>query len=96
VGFILCIIPGIIWLFLTAYAPLRALDKGEGPGDAIKGSIDMVRSNVGQVLLVLIVCYLIYFVGAILCLVGLLVSIPVALVAMCYSYRVIQGEPVSP
>ncbi|MEZ5237487.1 MAG: hypothetical protein R2716_00470 [Microthrixaceae bacterium] len=36
VGYILCFIPGIIWLFFTTYAPLRALDKGEGPGDAIK------------------------------------------------------------
>jgi uncharacterized membrane protein len=96
VGFVLCIIPGIIWLFFMAYAPLRALDKGEGPGDAMRGSYEMVRENAGQVLLVVLVCYAIYAVGAALCYVGLLVSIPVALVALCWSYRVILQEPVAP
>lgn len=96
VGYILCFIPGIIWLFFTTYAPLRALDKGEGPGDAIKGSIDMVRNNLGQVFLIILVSYLIYIAGAIVCGVGLLVSIPVALIAVCWSYRVINGEPVAP
>ncbi|MFV0317939.1 MAG: hypothetical protein ACK5O2_13395 [Microthrixaceae bacterium] len=96
VGYILCIIPGIIWIFFTSFAPLRALDKGEGPGDAIRGSIDMVRNNLGQVFLILLVSYLIYFAGAILCGVGLLVSIPVALVAICWTYKVIDGQPVAP
>ncbi|MCP4436700.1 MAG: hypothetical protein GY812_14530 [Actinomycetia bacterium] len=96
VGYLLCIIPGIIWLFFTVFAPLRALDRGEGPGDAIKGSIDMVRDNIGQVLLIIIVSYLIYIAGALLCGIGLLVSIPVALVAICWTYRVINGEPVAP
>ena len=96
IGYILCIIPGIIWLFFTVFAPLRALDKGEGPGDAIKGSIDMVRDNIGQVLLIIIVSYLIYIAGAIVCGVGLLVSIPVALIMICWTYRTILGEPVAP
>ena len=96
VGYLLCIIPGIIWLFFTVFAPLRALDKGEGPGDAIRGSIDMVRENIGQVFLIILVSYLIYFAGALVCGVGLLVSIPVALIMICWSYRMILGEPVTP
>lgn len=96
IGFILCIIPGIIWLFFTAYAPLLALDKGMGAVDSIKRSIEMVRSNIGQVLLLLLAAYVIYYVGAILCYVGLLVTIPVALVTITYSYRALQGEPVAP
>jgi uncharacterized membrane protein len=95
IGIILCIIPGLIWMFFTAYAPLRALDKGEGAVDAIKGSIDMVRDNIGQVLLILIVAYAIYYLGS-LCAIGLLVSIPVALIMICWSYRVILQEPVAP
>lgn len=96
VGFVLCIIPGIIWLFLTAYAPLLALDKGMGPGDAIRRSIEMVRANVGPVLLILLAAYVIYYVGAVLCYVGLLVTIPVALVTITYSYRALNNEPVAP
>jgi uncharacterized membrane protein len=96
VGFILCIIPGIIWLIFTAYAPILALDKGMGPGEAISTSISWVRENLGQVFLILFVSYLVYIAGAILCCVGLLVSIPVALVAIVYSYRALNQEPVVP
>lgn len=95
IGYMLCFIPGIIWLFFTVFAPLRALDKGEGPGDAIKGSIDMVKDNLGEVFLIILVTGLIYVAGALLCGIGLLVSIPVALVAICWTYRVILGEPVA-
>jgi uncharacterized membrane protein len=38
----------------------------------------------------------VYYVGALACYVGLLVSIPVALVMITYSYRVLEGEPVAP
>lgn len=96
VGLILCVIPGIIWLIFTAYAPILALDKGMGPGDAISTSISWVRENFGQVFLILLVSYVIYVAGAILCCVGLLVSIPVALVAMVYSYRALNQETVVP
>ena len=96
VGFILCIIPGIIWLIFTAYAPILALDKGLGPVEAITTSLNWVKDNFGQVFLILLVSYLVYLVGACLCGVGLLVSVPVALVAMVYSYRALNNEVVVP
>ena len=70
VGFVLCIIPGIIWLIFTAYAPLLSLDKGMGPGDAISTSLNWVKENLGQVFVILLVAYLIYIVGFLICLVG--------------------------
>ena len=96
IGFVLCIIPGIIWMVLTAYAPLVALDKGVGPGEAISTSIDWVKNNAGRVILVLIVAYVVQTLGIIACCVGLLVSIPVSLVAITYSYRILGNEPVAP
>jgi len=96
VGFILCVIPGIIWLVLTAYAPLVALDKGVGPGEAISTSIDWVKNNAGRVVLLLFVAYIVYVIGVVACCVGLLVSMPVALVAITYSYRILGNEPVAP
>lgn len=94
VGFILCFIPGIIWLIFTAYAPLLALDKGMDPVEAIQTSISWVKDNFGQVFVILLVSYLIYLAGMCLCGVGLLVSAPVALVAIVYSYRALTNEPV--
>ncbi len=96
VGLFLCILPGLAWLVFTAYAPILALDKGMGPGEAISTSINWVKDNFGQVFVILLVSWLVYIAGAILCGVGLLVSIPVALVAMIYSYRALNQEPVVP
>ena len=39
--------------------------------------------------------WLVYLLGAIVCFVGLLVSIPVAMVATAYMYRRIQDESVA-
>ncbi|CAB5002565.1 unannotated protein [freshwater metagenome] len=94
IGILLCVLPGLIWLIFTAYAPLLALDKGMSPIDAIKGSINWVKENFGEVFLILLVSYLVYLAGACLCGVGALVSAPVSLVAVVYSYRALNNETV--
>ena len=96
VGYLLCVIPGIIWLIFTAYAPIIALDKGVGPVDAIKQSIDWVKDNFGKVFLILLVAYLVYYVGILLCCIGVLATGPIALIAIVYSYRALNQEPVTP
>ena len=96
IGLILCVIPGIIWFFLTAYAPIIALDKGVGPVEAITMSINWVKDRPGPVLGILLVSYLIYLVGFCFFCIGLLVTAPVALVAIVYSYRALNNEPVVP
>lgn len=96
IGLILCVIPGIIWFFLTAYAPIIALDKGVGPVEAITMSINWVKDRPGPVLGILLVSYLIYIVGFCFFCIGLLVTAPVALVAIVYSYRALNNEPVVP
>ena len=96
IGMFLCILPGLAVIFFCAYAPLIALDKGVGPVEAIRRSIDLVKDHLGQVFVILLLAYAVYYVGALACYVGLLVSIPVALVMITYSYRVLEGEPVTP
>lgn len=96
IGLFLCILPGIAVIFFTAYAPLIALDRGVGPLEAIRRSVDLVKDNLGPVALVLLLAYAVYYIGSLACYVGLLVSIPVALVMISYSYRVLEGEPITP
>lgn len=96
IGYVLCIIPGLIFLVLTAYAPLIAMDRGTSPVDAIKESIDMVRNNAGQVVVILIVAYAIYSIGSAICGIGVLVTGPIGLVMLTYSYRALRQEPVAP
>lgn len=95
IGFILCVIPGIIWLIFTAFASLNALDKGMDPIQAIKSSIDMVKAHAGRVILILIAVYIVYIIGACAFGIGLLVTAPVALVALVYTYRLLGNEPVA-
>jgi uncharacterized membrane protein len=94
VGLVLCVLPGFIWLLFTAYAPLLALDKGMDPVESIRTSIGWVKDNIGQVFVILLVSYIVYFIGVVACVVGLLVTIPVALIAIVYSYRALTNEPV--
>jgi uncharacterized membrane protein len=96
VGLMLCILPGIAWLIFTAYAPLLVLDRGMEPVEAISTSFRWVKDNFGQVFVILLVCFILYVAGGLLCGVGLLVTAPVALVAITYSYRALTNEPVAP
>jgi uncharacterized membrane protein len=96
IGFALCFIPGLIWLILTAYAPLLALDKGMEPVEAIKTSINWVKERFGQVFLILLVVHIVYIIGACFFGVGILVTAPVALLAIVYSYRALNNELVTP
>jgi uncharacterized membrane protein len=94
IGLIFCVIPALLWLIFTAYAPLIALDKGTSPIDAIKGSINSVKENFGEVFLILLVAFLIQLAGLCFCGIGIFVSAPVSLVAIVYSYRALNKETV--
>jgi uncharacterized membrane protein len=96
VGTILCIIPGIAAAVLLAFAPFYVLDQGLSATDAMRRSYELVRANLGAVLVVLIVAYIVWAVGAAICFVGALVAGPVALVMLTYAYRRLNGQPVAP
>jgi uncharacterized membrane protein len=96
IGLVLCIIPGIIFAFLTMFAIPFVVDKQMPAVDAIKASIQLVRENVGPTLLYFLLAYVVTLVGACLCGVGLLVAYPVVLVGYAYTFRRLQSQPVSP
>ena len=95
VGLLLCVIPGLIIWFLTIFTPFYVIDKNLAPTEAIANSIALVRRHAGKLILFCLVAWLVYLLGAIVCFVGLLVSIPVAMVATAYMYRRIQDESVA-
>lgn len=94
VGLLLCIIPGIIVIFLTWFTLYFVIDRDMGAVDAIKASVTMVRSNVGDLLLLFLGSVAAYIVGACLCGLGLLVAIPVVVLAQVYTFRTLNGDPV--
>jgi uncharacterized membrane protein len=95
IGFALCILPGIAVAIFTMFTIVALLDRNLSAVDAIKTSFDIAKSNFGQVLLTFIVMAAIAFVGALLCLVGLLVAIPVVALIEVYAYRKLSGGQVA-
>ena len=96
VGFILLIIPGFIVIFLTWWTLQFVIDRNEQPVDAIKSSFRAISSNVGPLLLLALALVGINILGAIPCGLGLLVTIPLTIIASTYAYRVTTGRGVAP
>jgi uncharacterized membrane protein len=91
VGLFLCILPGIVVLYLGFLTPWYVLDQGMAPVDALKASYRTTTSNGWGLIFFALVTWLIYVAGAIVCLVGLLVTVPVALLMVTYTFRRLTG-----
>jgi uncharacterized membrane protein len=96
IGLILCIIPGIIAAFMLSFYGFYILDRGLSATDALTASFNMVKDNFGKVFLVILVAFVINFIGAILCGIGLLVTAPLCWIILAYAYRKLNNEPVAP
>lgn len=96
VGFILCVIPGFLVMFFTSYTLYFLMDRREmGAVDAIKASFEFTKNNAGNVILWFLVSLVAWFVGALLCGIGLIVAIPVVLIGTAYTYKTLNNEPVA-
>lgn len=96
IGFILLVIPGIIATFLLYYTLQFVIDRDQEPVAALKSSFELTSKNVGPLLLLALALVAINFVGALLCGLGLLVTIPVTSIASTYAYRFLTQGPISP
>jgi uncharacterized membrane protein len=62
----------------------------------MRASFEVVSGNVGQLLLLAIVCLVLNLVGALLCGVGLLVTLPMTAIAIAYAWRFFTGGMIAP
>jgi uncharacterized membrane protein len=95
VGLVLCFLPGIVVIFLFMFAPLFALDKGQGVGEAFGNSYRLVTGNIGAVVLAALVNIVASFLGGILFGLLSLVTLPFSALFTAYVYRTLQNEEVS-
>lgn len=91
-GFVLLIIPGIIWAIKYQFYVYLIVDKGLSPMEAIKRSGEITAGNKGKLFWLAILFILINIAGVLCLLVGLLATIPTTMVAMAYVYRKLLGE----
>ena len=96
VGFLLCILPGIVFAFFAQFALYFVLDKQQGAVEAIRSSFSLVNKNLGTVVVLFLAVYVVQAVGGMLCGIGQLVAIPLTVIATAYMYRRMLGEPVAP
>lgn len=96
IGYVLCIIPGLLALFFLMFSVVATIDKGLSPIDAMKASFELTKSKVGDSIITLLVTYVINLVGALVCYVGLIVSAPVAQLFLVHCWRRLNGAPIAP
>jgi uncharacterized membrane protein len=100
VATLLCLgipILSVVWLTFFGFFGYVIVDRNEqSPVEALKISQQIVSPKFWPVLGLLVVLYLINIVGAILCGVGLLFTLPITLVAHAYAYKTLIGEPITP
>jgi len=96
VGMMICYIPGIIASFLLMLTPMYAVDnQGGSITDPLKRSFEVVKNNVGPMIIFWLLTMVVIFIGEILCGVGLLVAFPVVMIAQAYTARKLEGREVA-
>jgi uncharacterized membrane protein len=93
IGLALCLIPGLFVLAFFGMAPFFVVDGRMSLGDALSASRQAAGSK-GLALPVLL-SIVVGALGVIACFVGILVTYPVAFIAVAYLYRYAVGQPVA-
>jgi len=92
-GLILCILPGIYLAVGYVFALPLVIDKNMEFWPAMEVSRQVVHRHWWSTLGLLIVLWVVAFVGFLLCGVGALISVPVASAAFMYVYEDLFGTP---
>ncbi len=94
VGVLLCIIPGLVITAMYMFTYLFVLDKRLEFWPAMEASHAVVKNDYLGFVLFLLGLGLLNIVGALCCIVGLLVTIPISMMAITIAYRDLVGfEP---
>ena len=97
IGFILLVIPGIIAALMLMFTQLLVVDKKMTPIAALKESYRLTKGQLLQLFLFWLAIIVINIVGLIALVVGLLVTLPVSLIAAAHVYKKLsslQGQPI--
>lgn len=95
IGLILFVIPGLIVVFLSWWTLHFVIDRNDSAVDGIRDSFRAISSQAGQVFLLALALIGINILGAIPFGLGLLITVPLTIIASTYAYRVVSGGPVA-
>ena len=88
----------VTWVlaFFVQFFGYAILDEDTGAFNGISRSFDLVKGNFGELILLWLVALGINILGALLCGIGLLVTLPVTAIAWAYAWRQLTGGVVVP
>jgi len=92
VGFILLIVPGIVWSIKFRYFPYLMVDRNLGPIDALKESAKMTRGFKWKIFWFGVVIALINILGFLALIVGLFITVPLSMMAEAWVYRKLTAK----
>ena len=95
VGTFLCYVPALLVAFFTPFYLFFVMDQDKTGVDAVMSSVRLVSSNIGSMVFLIIGVIIAYIIGFILCVIGLIVTLPVALLALTFAYRKFQNQAVA-
>ena len=92
VGLILLIVPGIILMVRMSFYVYLIVDKQMGPVEAIKESMRLTKGNVFNLFLFWFVLCGVILLGLLALIIGVIVAIPVTIVASVFVYRYLESK----
>lgn len=90
VGLVLLIVPGIIVFTMLSLAPFILLDRGTSAIESLKESRRITKGHRMNIFLFVLMLALLNIAGALVFFVGLLVTVPISLLAFVYAYRQVE------
>lgn len=90
IGFILLIVPGVILALGLMFTSYLIIDKNRGPIEAMKESWRITKGNRWNLFLLVLAIIGINILGLLALVVGLLVSVPVSMIAIAHAYRTLE------
>jgi uncharacterized membrane protein len=90
-GTLLCVIPGLVVAAMYKFTYLFIVDKGMDFWPAMQASHAVVKRDYVGFTLFLVLIALVNILGALCCIVGIFVAIPVTLAAITVAYKEIVG-----
>lgn len=94
IGFVLLIVPGVIAALGLVFTPYLVVERGLAPIAAMKESWRMTEGKKLSLLWFMLLLIAINVVGALLLGIGLLVSVPVSILATVHAYRTLSTKSV--
>lgn len=87
IGNYLCVLPGLVFAGLTMFTTSFMVDQKLAPMDAIKASIETLKSQWLMAAIFVLIAGLVSMIGSVACGIGVLFTLPIGFVAIVLCYR---------